>query len=428
MFKKLSELYGSKLVRKGVATFLVRSFGLFVNYVWNVLMARTLKTYDYGIISITNIVLNFFYLVGKYGFDIVALKLISPDRVDKDSRRTYNLLLVFVLVFSAVASILLFFTSSFIAVTVFSKPHMSYYFKIISISLPFMATIYLNAEVLRAKREAIKYSVLEYVLVPLFGLVTLLISFGGWMNARYMTFLLILCYFLTSVVSFWMVYEKIGFSLDFDKFNNKQYKRLLRLATPFFLGTVISFFMNWIDRIIISSYGTEEDAAIYGIAAKIAILVNLPIDVLGTIFVPFFADYYKNKEYGKLNDLVRKVMSISIVVSVPFFILFVIFPTLFLGIFGTEYLRAANTLRILALANLSIALTDPVGGLMQMTNKHKIFTTSILLCAVMNLVLSMLFVPKFGYIGAASTTAFSYIVWRVWGLFYIKKKLKIKIV
>ena len=64
-----------------------------------------------------------------------------------------------------------------------------------------------------------------------------------------------------------------------------------------------------------------------------------------------------------------------------------------------------------------------VGCLLVMTGNEKIMRNIILITAAMNIILNVLLVREYGPIGVAYATAFSTVMWNIWAMVSVKKRL-----
>jgi len=94
-----------------------------------------------------------------------------------------------------------------------------------------------------------------------------------------------------------------------------------------------------------------------------------------------------------------------------------------LSLFGADFVAGYPALIILTAGMIVNAAAGPVGLLLNMTGHQrlcaKIFGTS----ALINVVLNALLIPQLGIVGAALATAATMILWNLWLLIMVARKL-----
>ena len=96
-----------------------------------------------------------------------------------------------------------------------------------------------------------------------------------------------------------------------------------------------------------------------------------------------------------------RVATLAALCSAPIALTFLLFPQLFLSVFGEEYLSGARALQILALGQLVNALTGPVNESMVAMGLQKRFLAIHAGVAVMLVLAFLLLIPMLGMEGAA---------------------------
>jgi O-antigen/teichoic acid export membrane protein len=104
----------------------------------------------------------------------------------------------------------------------------------------------------------------------------------------------------------------------------------------------------------------------------------------------------------------------------------VVFHEFLLGLFGNEFVKGKIVLFILCVGQLVTSFSGPVGVILQMIGKHKVFKNIVLIALVINIVFTMWLTPIYSGIGAAAATVLSIIFWNIASVIYLKSKLNIR--
>jgi O-antigen/teichoic acid export membrane protein len=91
-----------------------------------------------------------------------------------------------------------------------------------------------------------------------------------------------------------------------------------------------------------------------------------------------------------------------------------LFPQILLGFFGSEFVKGASVLRILAIGQFVNAVTGPVGLILLMTNKERHFALSMAVISGVNVLGNFLVIPVMGIVGAALVTTTSVALLNSW--------------
>jgi O-antigen/teichoic acid export membrane protein len=140
---------------------------------------------------------------------------------------------------------------------------------------------------------------------------------------------------------------------------------------------------------------------------------------------PAFAILYKK---GYREDLQKVISEVMIWICVPSLIIAmttVIFAKPILSTFGPDFLTAHWTLKVLVVGEVISVLLGPVGTLMTMTGHQNSSVIVSGVCALTNLGLNAILIPKYGGLGAAISTALTLIIWNSWLAILVLIKIKV---
>jgi O-antigen/teichoic acid export membrane protein len=84
---------------------------------------------------------------------------------------------------------------------------------------------------------------------------------------------------------------------------------------------------------------------------------------------------------------------------------------------------ASGALIVLLLGQVINVISGPVGVILKMTHYQNALFLMILISIITNLVLNVIWIPKFGILGAASATAISIVIFNLLAIIFIRRKL-----
>lgn len=217
--------------------------------------------------------------------------------------------------------------------------------------------------------------------------------------------------FLTLVGSFITFLLSAFYSRKFLKlkwtFNKKIAWEYSLKSIPLGIVLILSIIHFKVDTIILSLMKSDYDVGIYGLSYRFleAILA------FGTFFMasifPIFSRYVA-KEQEKLPNAIQKSFDAILIVGVP-----LIFGGLVLGnklinlVGGANFSQASLPLKILVVAALFSFLNSLFANMIIAKDEQKRILWISFVGVPLNIILNLIFIPRFSYIGASWVTVFS---------------------
>lgn len=189
-------------------------------------------------------------------------------------------------------------------------------------------------------------------------------------------------------------------------YNRDYWNYSLSLSIPLLPHYLSLIVLGQLSRIMVQFYCGPSMAGIYSLAYQVSLIMNLIISGINSALTPWLYQNLKNKEYRKIKQtttiLILSISSISIVAMF-------VSPEI-VRILGTEeYLQAVWIIPPILLSTIVTFIYSIFGTILfyfEKTNLIAIATTS---GAILNVILNMIFIPRYGFIAAAYTTLISYV-------------------
>ncbi|NNE44305.1 MAG: flippase [Gemmatimonadetes bacterium] len=181
-----------------------------------------------------------------------------------------------------------------------------------------------------------------------------------------------------------------------------QLSALMRFSLPLMFGGVLFDFAERVDILMIGLYRPEAQVGIYAVGSSLArallILVSSTMPVVGTLA----AEAVGRNSPADIASLHRTTSRWMLLFTTPIAAGLLLYaePALRL-LFGAEYVGAAFTLRVLAVAYLGGCLAGPVGLLLNAMGKTHWTLGNMALRTGLNVALNAFLIPTYGIIGAA---------------------------
>lgn len=381
-------------------------------YVYRILIARHYGPETYGLFSLAIMATGWILVLVVLGLDQGLLRYIAiyrGKRKNLEIPSLYKSVLTIVFITSIVGGSLLFLFSDLLAIKVFSEPNLAIFLKLFSISIPLTAITGIILVVAEAHEQIGIHTFLSKILPNVFRVATIivLIIFGIGQNSIPISYLV--SGFVALFASY-VIIEKYSTKLSGSKIKWALFNKVFLYSWPLMFFTLAASVFFWTDTFFIGIYRSVEDVGIYNAAIPIAFLLMVSIELFIHLLFPIITKEYALGRMNIVGALSKQVGKWILIITIPLFALLVLFPGAFINIlFGTDYLPAANALRILVVGTLVASVLDVSRQLLFMKGKSKLILLDIIAMVVVNILLNALLIPKYGLEGAGISTAISLI-------------------
>ena len=199
----------------------------------------------------------------------------------------------------------------------------------------------------------------------------------------------------------------------------------LQVSLPLLLYRAFRELLVQTDVLMIGSIIGTAAVGIYSPASKTALWVGFVLQTINLAIAPTFTVLHVKGDRDALQEIISMVTKWIFWSSSAIAILLIVFAKPILGIFGPEFVDAHWALKILVIGQLINALSGSVGNLLSMTGyQNKLMLVSSC-TALLNLILNAIFIPLWGIVGAALTTAFTLSIWNIWLAVIVIRHLKV---
>ncbi|WP_085829468.1 flippase [Clostridium massiliodielmoense] len=217
--------------------------------------------------------------------------------------------------------------------------------------------------------------------------------------------------------------KKFNFKISL-RVNKKKIIRYVIASIPFLLSGLLSMINCNIDSILIGFIKGDYDLGIYSSAYKIIFfLINL-IAVIFTPFFPLFISYYHDKDIKNLKKVVNNVCKIVVLIGVPIVVGGIFLSKeIILLVFGEQFIESRMPFIILLLYILVLFMRETYGYGLNAWNREGKYLKSVIISSIVNLILNLIFIPRYGIVAASITTLVSELL-----NFFIMRKYALEVV
>jgi len=191
------------------------------------------------------------------------------------------------------------------------------------------------------------------------------------------------------------------------KFKFKYVKYSLIFGIPLIPHALSGFILSYFDRIAINQLTGSLDTGLYSFAYNVGAIMNVVVMAMNKAWVPMFYDNLKNENYIKINDMAKNYAKYIFFTAITL----VLFSKELVMILADEkYYSALKIVPIIILSYIFVFLYTIFANYSFYLKKTGLISLSTLLAGLINIVLNYLLIPKFGFVAAAYTTLFSYVL------------------
>ena len=165
------------------------------------------------------------------------------------------------------------------------------------------------------------------------------------------------------------------------------------------------------DSLIISIFLSPLEVGFYNAAIPIALLLHIIPELFYPLFFPLITRMASSSNKEVASDISKQLGKWIFMINLPIFIFLFLFPESFIKyVFSTEFLAAANSLRILSVGAFISSFLYISQRLLLMGGFSRIILLNSIIALAANLVLNVALVPVYGITGAAIATSSVWII------------------
>jgi O-antigen/teichoic acid export membrane protein len=195
----------------------------------------------------------------------------------------------------------------------------------------------------------------------------------------------------------------------------------LSVSLPILMVEGFYLLLSYTDVLVLQQFRSSQEVGVYFAVVKTLALVSFIHYAMSATTAHRFAEYHALGEKARLSAYVAHAIKWTFWPSVAATILLLAFGKPLLWLFGPQFVIGYDIMFVAAIGLVVRAAVGPVERLLNMLGHQYICALAYALAFVMNVVLCVLLVPRFGGHGAAAATSIS-LVFETLLLFYIVRR------
>ncbi|SDC58173.1 oligosaccharide flippase family protein [Halanaerobium congolense] len=215
----------------------------------------------------------------------------------------------------------------------------------------------------------------------------------------------------------WFIFniKKLEFKFTFGKIDKKLRNEFLKYSFYIFL-IIITDKIYWkTDNILLGILTTTDDIAIYSVSQKIVNYFRSIAIAFGSAFLPKLTNMSSGKKVNKeIISFFKRASKYQFVIVLLFLTNFIFLGKDFITLWVGKDFISAYKYSLIIMIPLSVSLFQTTGpNILQAINKHQKQSIVFLFNALLNIVLTIFLVKKYGVIGASIGTSFAMLLGNV---------------
>lgn len=373
--------------------------GTIFSFTFNILSGRLLGPQGYGQFTLLQSIGMILYIPMLFGVHTALIKY-TAQKPDHDRQR--------VILSSAFLMVLLFTGVSLILFALFAEPiaallsvSIDIYWLGVLFAVLFVFYTLTTSALLglnQMKQYALTQPAFSFLMLATFLVLILMHQF----NYLSMVYAMYMAYGVTALGILIYIRRYLRFEV-----NRPWLGTLVRFSAAAMMGCVCFTVYTNVGKLMINYYMSVGEVGIYGVYYYASFtVVGLFSGIFTTVFFPTISKY---KDLGSVYKKLNTMMIYYILLGIPFV---VVFEFVILKLFGAQYPMIPALMLLFALTAMLVTGYGMYQWLFNAAGIHGAYLalTNEIMITVLNLVLNILLIPRFGLYGAAGATAIAFAI------------------
>ena len=412
--KKINELkIGS------IMTYINLIISTIIPLLYTPIMLRILGQAEYGLYSLSNSVISYLSLL-NFGFGTAIIRFISKFRVEGNHEKIegvtglilsiYGIIAIIVCVigFSLTKGTGLFFGTG-LTTNEIQRLKILMIIMTISTALSFPVSILSSVSV--AYEKYIFRKMVDMVATIAAPILNLVVLFMGYASVG-LAMIGLMTQLIYGVIFIWYCKQKLNVVPRFKNMPFYMIKEILGFSIYIFASSIIDMLYWATDKVLIGAMLGTVAVAVYNIGGTFtAMLQNMSSAISGVFGTRVNIMVFENQPIEKLSELLIRIGRLQYYVVSLILSGYIVFGQIFINIWAGKDYSQAYMIGLLTMLPLAVPLIQNIAfTVITAQNKLKFRTIVYAIIAILNVIGTIVVMPKFGIIGAATCTAMAFIV------------------
>jgi O-antigen/teichoic acid export membrane protein len=393
--------------RTAFITFLVRVVGAAIAFGSQILLARFMGDFEYGIFVFVWMIAVILGNLSCLGLHTAVIRFLPAYRVEGADDAVHGLTLTARR--TALASAGLIGLLGLLGLWLFAAQLHPYHVTPLYLGIVLLPMIALG-DILDGTARANKWPLIglgpTFIIRPLMIIVCMLAALGAGFAPTAATALgaAIVATYLTTLAQYLVVTASLRQRYDQGK-RRFEARRWFAAAMPIFFIEGFYFLLTNSDVIVVGLYLPPDQVAIYFAAAKTMALVHFVYFAVKAAAAPRFAELVGSDDRAALGHFARQTTRWTFWPSLLLGMAILALGDFILSLFGDSFTQGHGLMALLFAGILAKAMVGPGEVLLTMAGEQRVCAVLYLAVLAVNVALNVSLIPLYGLEGAAAATA-----------------------
>lgn len=385
----------TKLKKNIIYNIVYQLLNLFLPLITIPYISRNLGVSSNGIYSYTYSIVNYFMIFGMLGISNYGNRRIAKVRDDKDKLSVE---------FMSIYGLQIFLTACSMIIYIIYCIFWSQYIIISIIEIFFLLSTLLDISWFYFGLEEFKKTVTRNIIIKIvsFLLIVMFVKHSSDLNIY--TFIMSVSAFGSQLI-LWVGIKKYV-SISIKNIDIKKILSHLKGSLILFIPVISYSIYKIMDKIMIGALYSIDEVAFYEYSEKI---INIPIGfitAIGTVMLPKISNLVEKNESDKIKEYLHKSLVIICFITIPCCLgLMAVSDDFSILFLGKNYVRTGIITQYLTVTVFFTAWANVVRTQWLIpTEKDNIYIGTTIFGAIVNFIINIFLIPKYGGIGASVGT------------------------
>lgn len=380
-------------------------------------VSRVLSVRSIGIYNFSNSIITYFLLIASLGISVYSVREGAKYRDNKEELGKFASEVFSINIVSTIISYLLL-----ILLTI-SIPKLSSVSTVIAIFSLQIAFTTLGTEWIFSIYEEYAYITLRSIF---FKLISLLMMFVFVKNKNDVAMYAAITVFAT-VGSNVLNYIKAKRIITFNFTLDMNLKRHIKPIMIIFASNIAVLIYVNSDITLLGFFKSSYDVGLYSVSVKIYSLVKTVLSSILIVTIPRLSMLWGKEKYEEYFKVLKQIYNVLLILIVPTMIgIISMSKQIILVISGNKYVEASVSLKILSVALIFSIISWLFNECVLIPTKLEKYTFyGTFTSALLNIILNIFFIGKWGINAAATTTVVSELIGMILSVYFARDIVKI---
>lgn len=425
---KIEDVHTIEVAKKSFSSIIVKAFGMIIGFAVSIYVARNIGAEGVGVLALSNKIIQLLITLGLLGMTQIIIKEVAIAYNKNNFQHVKNVMNTAYWISGSITfviSIILILISPWLANVVFDEPRLKYPLIVFAIVLlpQVMSRIFSSGLIGYKKiwQSNLVQNTLSVFVTAIVLLFLWVLNFKLNVNNVALSYALGRITVTLIVGIYWLSLNKYDYKAEWIG------KRIIKTSLPLFLVAVSGVIINQFDVLILGLVGGSEEVGLYSVASRLSLLTIIFLQVANSSISPKIAALYSENKKKELELMIQKTTKILAFLGLVPLVIFILFGSNILYIWGSGFDKAYFILLILSIGQFINTASGSVGKILIMSGNEVLESKITIFFASWGIIQSLIMGCIFGIYGVAISQAINISAINIVKAFYIYKKLKIDI-